>query len=78
MWESFRFWLMKPLAEAALWLTLLAVVLLIYGLASLPGYLKQRRCKHEQVREDGACNAWCSACGKNLGFIGTWREKRRA
>ena len=54
MWESFRFWLMKPLAAAALWLTLIAVVLLIYGIASIPGYLKQRRCKHEKVRKNGS------------------------
>lgn len=77
MWESLRFWLMKPLAEAALWMALIAVVLLIYGIACIPGYLKQRRCLHERVREDSSCNAWCCACGKNLGFIGTWREKRR-
>jgi hypothetical protein len=78
MIDALVFWLMKPLAEIAFALGLILAVMLVYGLACLPGYLKRRRCKHEQVWEDGQCNARCRACGKNLGFIGTWREKRRA
>jgi hypothetical protein len=39
---------------------------------------KQARCKHQgTVCESQACDAICSDCGKNLGFIGTWREKER-
>ena len=78
MFDALVFWLMKPLAEIAIALGLAAAAMLVYGLACLPGYLKQRRCAHEKVWEDGGCNAHCRACGKNLGFIGTWREKRRA
>ena len=78
MFDALVFWLMKPLAEVAIALAVLAVVSLVYGLACLPRYFNQRQCTHEAVREDGKCDAWCRACGKNLGFIGTWREKRRA
>jgi hypothetical protein len=28
-------------------------------------------CKHEHYYETGACDAVCSDCGKNLGFIGS-------
>jgi hypothetical protein len=75
--EAFIFWLMKPLAEIAIGLVVLVGAVLIYLLASIPGSIKQHRCKHEKVREDSACNAHCSACGKNLGFIGTWRESKK-
>ena len=34
----------------------------------------QWRCKHDGgVGETMACDAICRQCGKNLGFIGTWR-----
>ena len=37
----------------------------------------QSMCKHDVgVNETMACNAICRKCGKNLGFIGTWREKQ--
>ena len=36
---------------------------------------KQSRCKHDGgVSETMACDAICKQCGKNLGFIGKWRE----
>lgn len=37
---------------------------------------KQARCKHKNYHETRACDAICSACGLNLGFIGTVREAR--
>ncbi len=40
--------------------------------------LRQRWCKHSQFFETRACDAICSRCGKNLGFIGTVREQRAA
>lgn len=67
---------MKPVAEISVVLGILAVIGVLYTLVSLPGWLRQRRCSHERVNEDGACNAWCASCGKNLGFIGTWRERK--
>lgn len=37
----------------------------------------QWRCHHDgNVGETAVCDAICLKCGKNLGFIGTWREKR--
>lgn len=77
MMDAFIFWIMKPLAEIAFVLAIMAVALLIYVVDSIPRYLKQRRCKHEKVWEDRACNAHCSACGENLGFVGTWREAQK-
>lgn len=40
--------------------------------------LRQRWCKHRQFFETRACDAVCSRCGKNLGFIGTVRAQRAA
>ena len=68
------FWLSKVLVE--LMLTLMFVVLV--ALAYLPHMLRQARCKHDDgVNETSACDAICRSCGKNLGFIGTWREKEK-
>lgn len=40
--------------------------------------IRQSKCKHSQgVTESQACDAYCNACGKNLGFIGTWRDKQK-
>lgn len=48
-------------------------VLIYYSIVE---YLRERKCKHDKgVRETQACEALCVVCGKNLGFIGTWREK---
>jgi hypothetical protein len=38
---------------------------------------RQRKCKHLRVFETQACDAVCRDCGKNLGFIGTWREREK-
>ena len=77
MGEAFMFWVMKPIAEMVIGLGVVAAMLVVYALFSLPQWLQQRRCKHTKVREDGSCNAWCCACNKNLGFIGAWRERNR-
>ena len=35
----------------------------------------QSRCPHDGgVNETIGCDAICKKCGKNLGFIGTWRK----
>lgn len=45
---------------------------------SLYNIFKQAICKHDDgVNETMACDAICRKCGKNLGFIGTWREKHK-
>ena len=38
--------------------------------------IKQSRCKHEKYRENMKCDAICSECGKNLGFIGNVRKQK--
>ena len=38
---------------------------------------KQKRCAHQRYRENMACHAVCNDCGKDLGFIGAWREKQK-
>jgi len=39
---------------------------------------KQAFCKHDGgVNETRACNAICRKCGKNLGFIGRWRDNNK-
>ena len=38
--------------------------------------ITEARCKHDGgVNETSACDAICRKCGKNLGFIGNWRDK---
>ena len=38
----------------------------------------QWRCKHtDGVNETQACDAICRKCGKNLGFIGSYRERMK-
>lgn len=45
-------------------------------LVSIAEWLQQSRCKHDGgVNETQACDAICRKCGKNLGFIGSWRKR---
>lgn len=38
--------------------------------------LEEWKCKHRSgVTETSACDAICVQCGKNLGFIGAWRDR---
>lgn len=42
---------------------------------SIANRCRQLLCKHDGgVNETQACEAICRKCGKNLGFIGSWRE----
>jgi hypothetical protein len=53
----------------------LAVFLLVFVFVYGKQAWKQSRCKHDGgVNETMACDAICRQCGKNLGFIGKWRE----
>lgn len=58
-------------------LTLGALILL--GIILYYGYHAVRRalCPHTRVFENGHCHAICRRCHKDLGFIGTWREKQQ-
>lgn len=53
------------------------MLLMIGAYFTLPRTIKQYKCKHERVYETQACDAICSECNKNLGFIGSWREKHK-
>lgn len=75
MIETFVFWVLKPLAELAVAVVFALAIAALYGLALLPQTWKRARCRHPRVFENRACDAICSHCGKNLGFIGSWREK---
>jgi hypothetical protein len=58
-------------------LVALAVFLLAVGFVYAKQAWKQSRCNHEGgVNETMACAAICKQCGKNLGFIGKWREAK--
>jgi hypothetical protein len=52
----------------------LAIYILVL-LVTLPSRIRRHRCKHMHYFETGKCDAICSNCGKNLGFIGSWRTK---
>jgi len=55
----------------------LAVFLLVFVFVYGKQAWKQSRCKHDGgVNETMACDAICRQCGKNLGFIGKWREAK--
>jgi hypothetical protein len=38
--------------------------------------IKEARCDHKEYYETRSCDAICKNCGKNLGFIGTLRDKK--
>ena len=55
----------------------LAVFLLVFVFVYAKQAWNQSRCKHDgSVNETMACDAICRQCGKNLGFIGKWREAK--
>jgi len=58
-------------------LLVIGLIILVVLIGSLKQWFKQARCKHNNVHETRACDAVCSQCGKNLGFIGTWRERHK-
>ena len=56
----------------------LVFTILVFGGLYLTQRYVQWRCKHDQgYGETSACDAICRGCGKNLGFIGNWRDKQK-
>lgn len=51
------------------------LLILAMSFRSFLTWVKRKRCDHKNIRENGSCDAICSDCGKNLGFIGVCREK---
>ncbi len=76
--DAIIFWIAKPVAEMLIVLGIVFLVIVASIAASIPRVIRQLRCGHERVHETGSCDAICSKCGKNLGFIGTWRKNRAA
>ncbi len=75
MWNAFWAWfgwnMLAPLAGVIF-------LLFVVALCHLPSAIRRMRCQHERFRETMACDAICIDCGKNLGFIGTVRDERKA
>lgn len=69
-------WVLAPLWGPVVVVILVGVAYVIG--ATAPAAIRRARCKHERFYETRACDAVCSACGKNLGFIGAVRERRAA
>ena len=51
------------------------IVLLLVVLWSIPGAIRRALCDHSKFYETRECDAICSKCGKNLGWIGTVRDR---
>lgn len=75
MGDYILFWLSKALVDVIAFGSVIFIVLLTVLIWNIPGIIKQRRCKHLRYRETQACDAICNDCGKNLGFIGSIRDK---
>lgn len=72
------FWLSQFASQVIFFGTLLVIIFAFFIVTALPGYIKQIRCKHDTYRETTACDAVCTDCGKNLGFIQKLRDRDRA
>ena len=59
----------------AVGLGLLIVTCLLVLLGFLYAFIRQCMCTHPEYFENRSCHAICRRCGKDLGFLGTWREK---
>lgn len=67
-------WTFGDVIDLAVAVVVAAVWLAIAG----KQWWRERMCKHNDgVSETMACDAICRQCGKNLGFIGKWREQQR-
>jgi len=74
MREYLWFWAAKGLVEIGIALGILMLIGLVVLAVSIPMLIRQSRCSHSKVTETRSCDAICVDCGKNLGFIGTWRK----
>ena len=56
----------------------LGLMVLILTAVKVSDWIKQYRCDHKTVFESHGCDAICSDCRKNLGFIGQYRGHNRS
>lgn len=76
MGEYMSFWWAKFLVELQI---SGAVFLLLFLIAMIPvtrKAIKQWRCKHPTYRENYACQAICTHCGKDMGLVGIIRKMK--
>ena len=67
-------WTLRDVLFVAMLLSALLVVFCMWVTTAF----REWRCPHTSgVNETSACDAICRRCGKNLGFIGTWREGKK-
>ena len=76
--EYISFWLAKVAVDVAIFIVGMIVLFSWALFPYLARMRKQRKCPHEYVHETQACDAICTQCGKNLGFIQHWRDARKA
>lgn len=69
-------WAMLQVIGIAIPCTLLIIIGFYVGWQDFKRWVKTKRCKHDNYWENMRCHAICRDCGKDLGFIGTLREKR--
>ena len=74
LWAAVGAWFGWNVLAPVICILLVAVAVI---LSSIPTAIKQSRCEHPRYFETGSCDAVCKDCGRNLGFIGSWREKMR-
>lgn len=76
-WVIAAFWakIGWVLGELAIFVVVITVSFVILLLLSTRRVIRQNRCRHVHFHETRACEAICNDCGKNLGFIGTWRAR---
>lgn len=81
MSEYLMFWLSHALVQFGIAVGLLLFGALIGALILIalwiPTWRRQSRCTHDRMYETQSCDAICQQCGKNLGFIGTWRKQQQ-
>lgn len=64
--------------ETVITFVLVVLFILIKLYCSISDWWKYKDCKHEKISETSACDAVCNNCNKNLGFIGSWRERNKS
>lgn len=77
MWNAMWARIGWALGDLAVGAVVLAVVFIPFVVVGIKQARRQSRCSHDRFYETGACDAICSNCGRNLGFIGAWRDKQK-
>lgn len=73
MKDMLLFWLAQHLVNLALALLLMLPAVFFV----LRQVWRESMCEHNgTISETSACDAICNNCGKNLGFIGAWRNRK--